>query len=172
MSGNKNALVLLWTGNEMPEDMVMLIKDILIKNGITIPEYLVAVYKDAEGIANSLVKEADGISTFRIDIADNQVAEALKQAIIFIGTRFEASLINAKGNNLAQFTLELHTAVQSAHNNIGFNPYGGSEQERALVKAVKLISTTSAVIPSSLARKYHITKQVCDVIKLVHNQFA
>ena len=171
MLNEKNALVILWTGNKMPEELVATIGNTLIVNGITIPEHLTVVYKDAEGVAKALVREANGISTLHIDIADNHTTEAVRQAVVYIGKRFEASLTNTKGN-LTEFALKLNNAVQIAHSNIGFNPISDNEQDRALIKAVEVISTVDAVIPATLARKYHITKQVCDVIKMVYNQFC
>lgn len=173
MLGKKNALVIFWTGNDMPDYLVGKIAETLTTNGVTVPELLKVVYKDQEGLTKCLIHEANSVSTIKFDITDDSLAKALEQAIIYIGKRFEVSLANAKGN-LVPFAIELQSALSKARSNIGFNILNMSEDtdDRALIKAVELISTTSAVVPASLAKKYHMTKNVFDVIKQIHNQFA
>ena len=173
MLGNKNALVLLWTGNDLPDYLVTKIAEILTTNWITVPELLKVVYKDQEGLAQCLVREANGVSTVKFDLTDDDLAEAIKQAVIYVGKRFEVSLANAKGN-LVPFAIELQSALSQARSNIGFNSLNilSDTDDKALIKAVELLSTVPAVIPPSLAKKYHITRGVCDVIKQIYNQFA
>lgn len=172
MLGNKNALVLLWTGNELPDYLAGKIAEVLTTNGITMPEMLRMIYKDQDGLAQCLIRETNGTSTIKFDVTDDKLAEAIKQAVIYIGKRFEVSLVSASKGNLVNFALELQQAVSKAHNNAGFNVLNISEEDKALIGAVELISTVNAIIPSSLAKKYHFTKQVCDVIKQIHNQFT
>jgi len=173
MLGNKNALVLLWTGNDLPDYLVTKIAEILTANRITVPELLKVVYKDQEGLAQCLVREANGVSTVKFDVTDDSLAKAIEQAVTYIGKRFEASLTNAKGN-LVQFAIELQSALSQARSNIGFNSLNmlSETDDKALIKAVELLSTVPATIPAPLAKKYHITKSVCDVIKQIYNQFA
>lgn len=171
MLSNKNALVVMWTGNEVSDDLIKKIAEYLVDSGVTIPELLKIIYKDQDGIAQCMVREANGVQTIRFDVTTDELAEALKQAIIFIGKRFEASLTNARGN-LVPFALELQQALSKARSAVGFNFLGVSNEDKALIKAVELIATTNAVIPKPLAQKYHITKQVCDIVRQIHNQFA
>lgn len=173
MLGNKNALVILWTGNDMPDYLVEKIAETMTTSGITVPELMKIIYKDQEGLAQCLVREANGVSTVKFDVADNDLAKAIEQAVIYIGKRFEVSLASAKGN-LIPFAIELQSALSKARSNIGFNILNMSSDtdDKALIKAVELLSTIPAVIPASLAKKYHITKGVCDVIKQIHNQFT
>lgn len=173
MLGNKNAVVILWTGNDLPDMLVKQIADILISNGITVPELLKIVYKDQEGLAQCLIKESNGVSTVKFDVTDDETAKAVEQAVIYIGKRFEVSLMNTKGN-LVQFAIELQSALSKARNSIGFNSLNvlSNMEDNALIKAVELLSTVPAVIPVPLAKKYHITKPVCDIIKQIYNQFA
>ena len=106
MQNSKNALVILWTGNPISEYLVQKIVEPFIVNNVTTPELLTFVYKDQDGLANCLVKEANGISTIKFDIVDDKLSEALEKSIVYVGKRFEASLINAKGN-LAFFAIDL-----------------------------------------------------------------
>lgn len=173
MLGNKNALVILWTGNDMPDYLVEKIAETMTTSGITVPELMKIIYKDQEGLAQCLVREANGVSTVKFDVADNDLAKAIEQAVIYIGKRFEVSLASAKGN-LIPFAIELQSALSKARSNVGFNFLNmvADTDDKALIKAVELLSTIPAVIPASLAKKYHITKSVCDVIKQIHNQFT
>ena len=171
MQNSKNALVILWTGNPISEYLVQKIVEPFIVNNVTTPELLTFVYKDQDGLANCLVKEANGISTIKFDIVDDKLSEALEKSIIYIGKRFEASLINAKGN-LVFFAIDLQSALTKARTNASFNSIGISDDDKALINAVELLATTKAIIPASLAKKYHMNKSVFDVIKQIHNQFA
>jgi hypothetical protein len=172
MLGNKNALVILWTGNDIPDHLIGKIGDVLVSNNVTIPEMLKIVYKDQEGLSQCLIREANGVSTIKFDITDDKVAEAIRQAIIYIGKRFEASLTNAKAGNLVPFALELQSALSKARSNASFNILCVDADDKALINAVELIATTSAEVPASFAKKWHFSKSVVDVIKQIHNQFA
>lgn len=170
MLNNKNALVILWTGNDIPDDLVREIGEIMTRNGVCIPETMKIVYKDQDGLAQCLIREVNGVSTIKFDVATDELAEALKQAVILIGKRFENLLVNTR--NLTPFALKLSSELSKAKNNVSFNILGASDEDKALVRAVELISTTKAVIPATLAKKYHFTKEVCETIKIVFNQFT
>lgn len=155
----KHILILMWDGKELSEDALSQIATVLVQHRITVPELLTSVYKDEQGIADSLVKE---VSVFKVE-AENDNAEALKAAIIYIGKRFEVALTNTNGD-LSTFAAELSNACTIDRVEMRWN--GGVKSE--LLKAVDIISEADAIIPPSLARKYHFSSRVVAIIKQVH----
>lgn len=158
-----NALIILWNGNKIPDYLVEKIGEILITNGICIPEMLTIKYKDEDAISNAILKDV----TSDVNAFTDDVEEALKNAIIYIGKRFEASLTNTNGN-LTKFALELSVAVGIARQRISFNGINTGDE---ILNAVEIISTTRAIIPKSLAKKYHFNQDVVDVITNVYKNY-
>lgn len=174
MSGNKNALVLLWTGNSISDEMVKRIAEYLTTNGICVPELLKAKFYDQDGINNVLVKDLsdEGITPQVIvgTHSNNIAPEAVKNAIIYIGERFKDALSNP---NEFVFTLELYDAVRKAKDSIGFNILSAQHAaDMALLNAVEILATTKARIPLSFAKKYHITQNVIDIIICTYKQIG
>ena len=167
MRVNNNALVLLWMGENLPDYLVEKIAEILLNNGICIPEMLTIKYKDEDGLANTLIRDAN-TNKIQFETVDNSnnIAEAVKQSVIYIGKRFEASLKGTNGN-LALFALELNAACISARDIISFS---GTNSGTEILKAVEILATTDAIIPSPLAKKYHFTQNVVEVIKKVYQR--
>lgn len=159
-----NALVLLWKGEELPDYLVKKIAEILITNGICIPEMLTIKVKDEEAVACALLRDANNNDTVVVDKPN--VAEAVKQAIVYIGKRFEDLLKDAKSSgDYLLFALDLSNAVTIAQRNISFVGVGSNDE---LLTAVDILATTPAVIPATLAKKYYINNRVIDVIKQVY----
>jgi len=172
-----NALILLWCGNQPSNYIVEQIMNFLCSSGLCTSEKLTVIYKDKDSIANALledVKDENAIANALLkDVKDtlvvkttNSDAEAVKNAVIYIGRRFEDSLTGAN-RNLTKFGIELSKAVANAQQRISFNaaPSNGDE----ILKAVEIISTITASIPQTLARRYHFTQNVVDVIKTVYH---
>lgn len=167
---NSHALILLWQGESVPDYLVQKVAEILINNGICAPERLIAKYKDADGIANALLRDIAPTQFNTAKKENAELAEAVKQAVVYIGKRFEASLTGTNGptGNIAMFAVELSNAVTTARRNISFVGVGTNNE---LLTAIEILSTTTAVIPPSLAKKYHFTQNVVDVIKKVYNSY-
>lgn len=155
----KHVLILMWDGKELTEAAINQVATALVQHRITVPELLTSVYKDAEGIADSLIKE---VSIVKAE-AENDNAEALKAAIVYIGKRFEVALTNTNGD-LSTFAAELSNACTVDRVEMRWNGGGKSE----LLKAVDIISEADAIIPPSLARKYHFSSRVVAIIKQIH----
>lgn len=173
MLNKKNALVLLWTGNPIDVNTINSLKDVLVKDGVTIPELLTIVSKDDEGIAESMIRD-NGEYALKIKINnDKNTEDAVNNAVVYIGERFKDSLAVAK-KNIGQFTLELCSALQKEKYPWiieGFIP-SPTEHAKALLNAVEIIATKKASIPLSLAKKYNITQKVIDVIIQIYNHMG
>ena len=160
-----NALILMWNGNSLPDYLIGKIAEILTTNNVCIPEMLTIKLKDEEAIAKALIRDS---STIQISQPKNEdVSEAVKSAVVYIGTRFADSLRMANGaaSNMVTFAVELTNAVISAKRNISFVGVGSNDE---LLTAIEILSTTNAIIPSSLAKKYHFSQNVVNVIKKVY----
>lgn len=164
-----NALVLIWKGDQLPDYLVNKVAEVLIANKVCIPEMLTIKVLDEEAVTNALLNR---VSTDNVTVVktENDLAEAVKQAVIYIGKRFEASLTGTNGpiGNVAAFAIELSNAVSTAMRNTSFIGVGSNDE---LLTAIEILSTTNAVIPPSLAKKYHFTQNVVDVIKKVYQSY-
>lgn len=168
MKQNNNALIVLWKGDAIPDYLVQKIAEVLTLNGVCTPEMLTIKYKDEEGIANALLRDIKTYPTLQATIGNLTAAESVKQAVIYIGTRFENSLTGTNGN-LAAFALELSVAVNMAKSKVVIEATEMSDDPyKRLIKAIDILSTTNAVIPANLAKKYHFTQNVVEVIKRVY----
>lgn len=165
MSGKKNAVIILYTGDDLPDYVVEQIAKILLSSGITVPELLTVIHKDQEAISEALLRDATAIPLVQ-EATKDDLAEAIKAAIVYIGKRFEASLTNTKGN-MVPFAMELSTALEEDSVNSAFNVLNPKTELR---KAVELLSETEYVIPAHLARKYHFTENVVNTIKFVYKK--
>lgn len=166
-----NALIILWKGDQITDSMVQKLAEFLTLNGICTPEMLTIKYKDEEAIAKALIR--DVISANDVNIVkseDADLAEAVKQSVIYIGKRFENVLsgTNNSLSNIAMFAIELSNAVITAKRNTSFLGVGTNDE---LLTAIQILSTTNAVIPASLARKYHFNQNVINVIKKIYNSY-
>ena len=163
-----NALILLWAGESIPDYMVQKVAEVLITGGLCIPEMLTIKYKDENSIANALLRDDLSKDGIIIEKKSTGTPEEVKQAIIYIGERFKASLsgTNSSSGNLAMFAIELNNAVITARRNISFTGVGSQDE---LLTAIEIISTVDAIVPQSLVRKYHFTQNVIDVIKKIYN---
>lgn len=151
---NNYALVLLWRGRELPEYLVEKIAEVLTTNGICVPELLNAVYKDGDGIVNSLLKD--------IKIKDVHCTEeqsAIRQAVIYIGEKFKAHMKESVSSFAIAVATSYHTAMMRR----------STEEDIALINAIKLLATTSEAIPLTLVEKYRLTTARLQVIKDVYN---
>lgn len=156
---SNNALILLWKGQNLPENLVKKIAEVLLTNQVCIPEMLTIKYKDEESVANALIRDCN--ATVTTITTENSVSEAVKQAVIYIGTRFEKTL-NVPNGDLTAFAIKLLLAFQDEKS---------ISSTHELYNAVEIIATSKAVIPHTLARKYHFTQKVCDIIKKIYNTY-
>lgn len=165
-----NALVLLWKGDQLPDYLVKKVAELLITNGICTPEMLTIKVLDEEAVTKAVIKDIDCAVAGSTATVDHNLAEAVKQAVVYIGKRFEASLKGTNGpiGNIALFAIELSNAVATARRNTSFIGVGTNDE---LLTAIEILSTINAVIPSSLAKKYHFTQNVVDVIKKVYDSY-
>lgn len=162
-NNKKHALVFLWSGAQPSNEIIEAIADVLITRGMCIPELLTAIYKDENGIANDILHT----TTLQKHSEKDEIAEAVKNAVVYIGKRFENALTN---ENLTAFVVELANSVQLAKRDLDFKSIASSGIE--LLNAIEIISTANAIIPVTLAKKYHFTDEVVKIIKEVYHKIC
>ena len=163
---NKNAIVIIWEGKEIPDQLTTEICHMFFDNKITYPEMLTCRVYDAKGISDTIIRDIT-VTEEKTTFSDESDEEAVKNAIVFIGERFEASLADTK--NSWVFAFELKNAVCNARRSIGFNIMSAEHNaNKALLNAVEVIATKDVKISTNFAKKYHITQVVVDIIKNVY----
>ena len=162
---SNNALVLLWKGQNLSDNLIKKIAEVLLTNEVCIPEMLTIKYKDEESVANALIRDCVFMSQDIDEENPDRALEAVKQAVIYIGTRFRSTLSVPNGD-LTAFTIELSLAFRDEKNMEEIE-----SSTHALYNAVEIIATKKAIIPHTLARKYHLTQKVCDIIKKIYNAY-
>lgn len=171
MQNKKNAIVILYTGDELPDYVAGKIVEQLATSGVTIPEMVKLIYKDEQEITNVMIKEhpVEAIKVEEHKESTDYLAEAIKQAVVYIGKRFEGSLTNTNGNYIA-FAMQLAEALSEERINGSFNILSPGDKT-PLHTAVEVLSKNEYVIPKPLARKYHFTQQVIETIKIIYKRF-
>lgn len=146
------AIVILYTGNEItPEGATNIAEYIATLLGLGIMPKLHTL--DSEDMAKSIV--LNNIETVAKPAVKNQYT-AEENAIIYIGTRFKEALMS---RNIIAFTSELSAEATIAKIS-GVND--------ALTNAIRIITNgRDSSVNANLAKKYHMTKQVFDVIRRV-----
>lgn len=155
-----NALVLLWRGKKLPDYLVQKIAEILFIDGICIPEMLTVKYMDEKSIAQCLVKETSTAFVDLKEMPEEPKNEAVKNAIIYIGDKFENSL---QSHDLRSFSIEITTEYLFS------GDFGVIDEN--LKTAVEILATTKPLaIPRSFAKKYGFDRNVLLIIKKLYKR--
>lgn len=155
-----NAIVVLWSGNNLPDYLSQKIGELLINNGICEPENITIIYKDSDGVAKSLIHDTMCNEIVQ-NVSKNPELEAITHSVVYIGKRFEP-LIDTNGS-LLQFAITLASEAKMAKK----NAYRTAD-ENALLSAIEIIVNNYALIPKSLAKEYRFTTRVVNVIREVY----
>lgn len=156
-----HALILLWTGRALRDDVLEEMVSLLTKHGITIPEMLTAVYKDENAIANSVIRDANGLH-MNVEIAETKADEAFKIAVVYLGKRYEKFLM--QGPNYANFAFKLMADMNAAY-------LSGNDNE--LKNACEIIANFGKPIGIGVKfiKENHFSNAAFDVVKQVYNHF-
>lgn len=157
-----HAIVIIWNGNEPTSDVISAIGQVLVDRNVCIPECMQLTYKDCAGIEDSLLK--DVINVQHTELQDE---EAIKNAVIYIGERFKDSLSSTNGE-LFIFAAELINGYRNEKRQMSFIGVGSRSE---LCTAVEIIATTKGIIPPHLAKKYHFTNKVIEIIKSAYKTY-
>ena len=171
MLSEKNALVLLWTGEDLRNDTTFQkvgteIVNVLMQNKITIPEMVKVIYKDQDAISKAVLKE----SKCEIQDETQEGTTLVKQSIIYISNRFKLNEIV----DITDFCIRFQTALMLAKATMDTESMGrlvGAkelEHAKALFEATKCIFENYDELPTKLCRKYGMTDEILNIIVRVY----
>lgn len=157
-----NALVLLWPSRNMDvtAETVEPMAQMLVQQGFCSREEITMKYMDESEIAHATVGHTCSLGYVAKTAANND-EEAMKNALIYIATRFQKYL-----GNVVLFTVNLANAVSTAKQNISFTGVGSSTDE--LLTAVEIIATKRALVLPNFAKKHNLSQGIIDAIVTVY----
>lgn len=123
------AIVILYSGKETPAAVVEAIGNILVVNGLCIPELLQIKVLDADSVANAVVARTVASDA----VQQNEDKNALEHAMKFLSTTFENEIRIANGSDVLGICV-LDRAVRKCISNAN---YGFKTELRAALEIIK-----------------------------------
>lgn len=153
MTASSKAIIILYKGRELPNEAAQEIVAVLGRYGVTIPEMVDMTYKDKEAIAQALLRDS---KSSMIEIHREEEPDAVTHAVVYIGELFKMFLADEK-DDLTTFTVMLLNKCKD-------------QLDSELLAAVEIIGTTEySKIRKNVAKKYHFTPKVYNIIKHIYD---
>lgn len=134
------AIVILYSGKETPAAIIEAIGNILVVNGLCIPELLQIKVLDADSVANAVVARTVASDA----VQQNEDENALEHAMKFLSTTFENEIRIANGSDALGICV-LDRAVRKYTNSA---TYGFKKELHAALEIIK-----NATIPAKLCKE-------------------
>ena len=144
------AIVILYSGKETPAAVIEAIGNILVVNGICIPELLQVKVLDADSVANAVVARTVASDTKQQD------EDALEHAMKFLSTNFENEIRIANSSD----ALGICVLDRTVRKYVSSATYGFKKE---LYSALEIIK--DATIPRKLCKAYGWSLNVWKVFK-------
>lgn len=152
------AIVIVWQGKEVPEDIIARMIAIMADCGAAIPEMVTAKQFDADGLAKCI---GGSINIDTSGILNKEDLDPIYNAIVFIGTYYKECIANT-----GAFALQLSADISTER----YKRSTGKPTNESLMTAVEILATK--VINShkyaNVLSEYGIKKSVLEVI---HNAY-
>lgn len=152
------AIVIVWQGKEVPEDIIARMIAIMADCGAAIPEMVTAKQFDADGLAKCI---GGSINIDTSGILNKEDLDPIYNAIVFIGTYYKECIANT-----GAFALQLSADISTER----YKRSTGKPTNESLMTAVEILATK--VIYShkyaNVLSEYGIKKSVLEVI---HNAY-
>lgn len=152
------AIVIVWQGKEVPEDIIAKMIAIMADCGAAIPEMVTAKQFDADGLAKCI---GGSINIDTSGILNKEDLDPIYNAIVFIGTYYKECIANT-----GAFALQLSADISTER----YKRSTGKPTNESLMTAVEILATK--VINShkyaNVLSEYGIKKSVLEVI---HNAY-
>lgn len=155
MSSNMEprAIVIVWQGKEVPEDVIARMIAIMADCGAVIPEMVTAKQFDADGLAKCI---GGCISIDTTGILNKEDLDPIINAIVFIGTKYKEYV----ANNSA-FALRLSSDLADEK----YKRATGKPVDEALLTAVEILATkTVSSKYAPFLNEYGMKKSTLEVI--------
>lgn len=148
-----NVVVLVWEGSSLSNYLAEKLAEIIIANGLADKDKVSLIYED----------NAKEVKPTDIILFENNTSQEIKQAVVYIGTKFHKEI-----TSLNDFAISLTIAYKNAKS--AQQTMFSGEQDRALIQAVRIISTVKGEINKTLAKKYNFSQDVVNIIKEVYTK--
>lgn len=148
-----NVVVLVWEGNSLSNYLAGKLAEVIIGNGLADKDKVSLIYED----------NAKEVKPTDIILFENNTSQEIKQAVVYIGTKFHKEI-----TSLNDFAISLTIAYKNAKS--AQQTMFSGEQDRALIQAVRIISTVKGEINKTLAKKYNFSQDVVNIIKEVYTK--
>lgn len=156
MSKNSNeprALVIVWQGKEVPEEIVAEIVAMMAQCKATVPELVTAKQFDADGLAKCI---GNTIHVDGSNILNNNDLDPIYNAIVFIGTKYKECL-----GNTGTFSIHLSSDLSDEK----YKRATGKPTDESLIAAVEILATkTISSRYAPVLNEYGMKKSILDII--------
>ena len=152
------AIVIVWQGKEVPEDIIARMIAIMADSGAAIPEMVTAKQFDADGLAKCI---GGCISIDTTGILNKEDLDPIYNAIVFIGTKYKEYI-----SNNSAFALRLSSDLADEK----YKRATGKPVDEVLLTAVEILATktvTSRYAP--FLNEYGMKKSTLEVIHTAYH---
>lgn len=147
------AIVIVWQGKEVPEDIIARMIDIMADCRAVVPELVTVKQFDADGLAKCI---GGHINIDTTGILNKEDLDPIINAIVFIGTRYKEYI----ANNSA-FALRLSSDLADEK----YKRATGKPVDEALLTAVEILATkTVSSRYATFLNEYGMEKSTLEVI--------
>lgn len=152
-SNEPRALVIVWQGKEVPEEIVAEIVAMMAQCKATVPELVTAKQFDADGLTRCI---GNTIHVDGSNILNNRDLDPIYNAIVFIGTKYKECL-----GNTGMFSIRLSSDLSDEK----YKRATGKPTDESLIAAVEILATkTISSRYAPVLSEYGIKKSILDII--------
>lgn len=155
------AIIIVWQGKEVPEEVISQIVAIMANCGAAIPEMVTAKQFDADGLAKCI---GGCISIDNSGILNNKDLDPIHNAIVYIGTYYKESIANT-----SMFALQLSADISTER----YKRATGKPVNESLINAVEILATKTVNINkySTVLNEYGMKKATLEIIHTAYRYY-
>lgn len=156
------AIVIVWQGKEVPEDIIARAIAIMADCGAVIPEMVTVKQFDADGLAKCI---GGHISIDTSDILNKKDLDPIYNSIVYIGTEYKECIANN-----SEFALKLSADISTER----YKRATGKPVNEVLLTAVEILSTKTinANKYNAVLSEYGIKKSTLEVIHTAYHYYT
>lgn len=163
MSSNMEprAIVIVWQGKEVPEDIIARMIAAMADSGAAIPEMVTAKQFDADGLTKCI---GGCISIDTTGILNKEDLDPIYNAIVFIGIYYKECIANSSA-----FALQLSADLSTER----YKRATGKPVNDALTNAVEILATKTINTNkySAVLSEYSMKKSILEVIHTAYRYY-
>lgn len=155
------AVVIVWQGKEVPEDIMARMIAVMADSGAAIPEMVTAKQFDAEGLAKCI---GGCISIDTSGILNKEDLDPIHNSIVYIGTLYKECIANTN-----MFALQLSADISTER----YKRSTGKPINESLITAVEVLATKTINSNkySEVLNEYGMKKSTLEVIHTAYRYY-